>query len=240
MSQRVGHHWATSLSLWVFGWVSLGFLVFHDVSLPLAQPPKHSLSKLDVIFFYTNFLFSPFPTGIFKDLWLPWQTFMSESILMLESFISHSPWPGDKIYFYLNDSKPQGTRWPFTISHVQESQVTSSWEFLSLRFTNQFCLVYHSQFPEQYFYLLEEVSRKKRCLSDTKLSAGQDFSGCPWAKFSDYQSSRYQSSSVSGKTPWRRKQQPTPVFLPGESHRQRSLAGYSSFGVAKSQICLSD
>ena len=30
-----------------------------------------------------------------------------------------------------------------------------------------------------------------------------------------------------GKIPWRRKWQPTPVFLPGESHRQRSLAGCS-------------
>ena len=29
------------------------------------------------------------------------------------------------------------------------------------------------------------------------------------------------------KIPWRRVQQPTPVFLPGESHGQRSLAGYS-------------
>ena len=30
--------------------------------------------------------------------------------------------------------------------------------------------------------------------------------------------------------PWRRKWQPTPVFLPGESHGQRSLAGYSTCG----------
>ena len=29
---------------------------------------------------------------------------------------------------------------------------------------------------------------------------------------------------------WRRKWQPTPVFLPGESHRQRSLVGYSPCG----------
>ena len=29
---------------------------------------------------------------------------------------------------------------------------------------------------------------------------------------------------------WRRKWQPTPVFLPGESHGQRSLAGYSPWG----------
>ena len=32
-----------------------------------------------------------------------------------------------------------------------------------------------------------------------------------------------------GKIPWRRKQQPTPVFLPGEFHGQRSLVGYSSW-----------
>ena len=30
-----------------------------------------------------------------------------------------------------------------------------------------------------------------------------------------------------GKIPWRRKWQPTPVFLPGKSHGWRSLAGYS-------------
>jgi len=29
------------------------------------------------------------------------------------------------------------------------------------------------------------------------------------------------------RVPWRRKWQPTLVFLPGESHGQRSLAGYS-------------
>ena len=33
-----------------------------------------------------------------------------------------------------------------------------------------------------------------------------------------------------GKIPWRREWQPTPVFLPGESHGQRSLAGCSSHG----------
>jgi len=32
------------------------------------------------------------------------------------------------------------------------------------------------------------------------------------------------------KIPWRRKWQPTPVFLPGESHEQRSLVGYSPQG----------
>ena len=33
-----------------------------------------------------------------------------------------------------------------------------------------------------------------------------------------------------GKIPWRRAQQPTPVFLPGEFRGQRSLAGTSPWG----------
>ena len=49
---------------------------------------------------------------------------------------------------------------------------------------------------------------------------------------------RLQSSEVKGMeclaetwhTEWRRKWHPTPGFLPGKSHGQRSLAGYSSWG----------
>ena len=41
------------------------------------------------------------------------------------------------------------------------------------------------------------------------------------------------------KIPWRRKWQPTPVFLPGESHGQRSLAA-TAHGVSKSRTRLSD
>ena len=33
-----------------------------------------------------------------------------------------------------------------------------------------------------------------------------------------------------GKIPWKREWLPTPVFWPGEFHRQRSLAGYSLWG----------
>ena len=35
------------------------------------------------------------------------------------------------------------------------------------------------------------------------------------------------------KIPWRRKWQPTPVFLPGKFHGQGSLAGYSPSGCKK-------
>ena len=33
-----------------------------------------------------------------------------------------------------------------------------------------------------------------------------------------------------GKIPWRRKWESTPVLLPGKSHGQRSLVGYSPWG----------
>ena len=42
-----------------------------------------------------------------------------------------------------------------------------------------------------------------------------------------------------GRFPWRREWLPTPVFLTGEFHEQRSLAGYIVHGVSKSQIGLS-
>ena len=38
------------------------------------------------------------------------------------------------------------------------------------------------------------------------------------------------------KIPWRRKWQPTPVFLPGKLHGQRSLVGYSPWGCRELAI----
>ena len=40
--------------------------------------------------------------------------------------------------------------------------------------------------------------------------------------------------SLARKTPWRRAWQPTQVFLPGETHGQRSLVGYSPQGRKES------
>ena len=45
---------------------------------------------------------------------------------------------------------------------------------------------------------------------------------CQWRRLE-----RHGFDSWVGKIPWRRKWQPTPVFLPGETHGERSLAGYS-------------
>ena len=47
---------------------------------------------------------------------------------------------------------------------------------------------------------------------------------------------RDSAQSLSGKVPWRRKWQSTPVFLPGKSYRERNLAGYSPWGCKKSDM----
>ena len=57
--------------------------------------------------------------------------------------------------------------------------------------------------------------------------------GRPWwlrGKESAYQCKRYGFNPGVRKITWRRKWQPTPVFLPGKSHGQRSLVGYSPWG----------
>jgi len=39
-----------------------------------------------------------------------------------------------------------------------------------------------------------------------------------------------------GRSSWRREWQPTPVFLPGEFHGQRSLVGCSPWGCKESNM----
>ena len=42
-----------------------------------------------------------------------------------------------------------------------------------------------------------------------------------------------QVQSLHQEDTWRRKWQPTPVLLPGESHGQRSLVGYTAHGITR-------
>ena len=48
------------------------------------------------------------------------------------------------------------------------------------------------------------------------------------------QCSRPRFNPWVGKIPWRREWLPTPVFLPGEFHGQRSLESYSPWGRRES------
>ena len=47
---------------------------------------------------------------------------------------------------------------------------------------------------------------------------------------------RYKFDPWLGKIPWRKEWQPTPVFLLGKSHGQRSLGGYSPWGLKESDM----
>ena len=61
-----------------------------------------------------------------------------------------------------------------------------------------------------------------------------------FACVSDSKESAYSAGDLFNhwvrKIPWRREWQLTPVFLPGESHGQRSLEGYSSWGCKESDM----
>ena len=50
------------------------------------------------------------------------------------------------------------------------------------------------------------------------------------------QCSRLGSDPWVRNIPWRRKRLPTPVFLPGKSHAQESLVGYSLWGCKESDM----
>ena len=53
-------------------------------------------------------------------------------------------------------------------------------------------------------------------------------------KASAYNVGGHRFNAWVGKIPWRRKWQPTPVFLPQKSHGQRNLVGYSPWGCKMS------
>jgi len=55
-----------------------------------------------------------------------------------------------------------------------------------------------------------------------------------YCTISSLQCKRLSFNPWVGKISWSRKWQPTPVFLPGESHGQRSLVGYSPQGRKES------
>ena len=62
-------------------------------------------------------------------------------------------------------------------------------------------------FPSSYlFFLVAQMVKSLPAVQETRFD--------PWV----------------GKIPWRRKWQPTPVFLPAKSHGWRSLVGYSPWG----------
>ena len=63
-----------------------------------------------------------------------------------------------------------------------------------------------------------------------------DFHGGSASKASAYNAGDPGSDPWVRKVPWRKKWQPTPVFLPGKSHGWGSLVGYSPWGHKESDM----
>ena len=82
-----------------------------------------------------------------------------------------------------------------------------------------------------------KFSETRKCLDFPACSVGFPHSSV--SKKICLQCRRPGFNSLVGKIPWRRKWQPTPVFLPGESHGQRSLAGYSPWWLSGSLVSYS-
>ena len=92
---------------------------------------------------------------------------------------------------------------PFKVSYCKVKMTY----FLCLFFTYYLCEKYYKQHSTMWGFLDGSDGKDSTCNErDPRFN--------PWVR----------------KFPWRRNWQPTPVFLPGEFHRQRSLAGYSSWG----------
>ena len=58
----------------------------------------------------------------------------------------------------------------------------------------------------------------------------------PSGKGSAGQCRRHRFDPGIGQIPWKRKWQPTPVFLPGKFHGQKSLVGYRPWGLRESDM----
>ena len=79
--------------------------------------------------------------------------------------------------------------------------------------------------PGIFFFLENELSIYENELFSRKFISQVS----QWVKNSPamQETQEMQIRSLSPEDPWRRKWQPTPVFLPGESHGQRTLVGNS-------------
>ena len=79
------------------------------------------------------------------------------------------------------------------------------------------------------FSFIQLIQQREKYIKDSYRSFGLPM----WfsSEESACQCRRHRFDPWAGKIPWRRKWQPTPVFLPGESHGQRSLGGLQFMGL---------
>ena len=90
------------------------------------------------------------------------------------------------------------------------------------------------QLSEDVMQIAEKRREAKRKGKEERYRHLKGFPGGSDGKASDCNAGDLKFDPWVGKVPWRRKWQPTPVFLPGKSQGQRTLVGCSSWGRKES------
>ena len=120
--------------------------------------------------------------------------------------------------------------WHFRIENrlflkdIKESSIFGAWQWCSgllLKYIVK-CDLFKSTWKSK-IYMWRDLGKG----SSSPVKPSEDWSLCHGNLMRDPEPNHPAKLSLNS---WRRKWQPTPVFLPGESHRQRSLAGYSPWG----------
>ena len=114
------------------------------------------------------------------------------------------------------------------------SPFNKKWQFLAFPSLKVTCLLYKLEY---WVHSDRDQRLDVYMSSDAIISPCNPFSGVSWwlsGKESACQCKRLGFDPWVGKIPRRRKWQPTPVFLPRESHGQRNLVGYSPWGHEES------
>ena len=99
----------------------------------------------------------------------------------------------------------------------------------------QFSILLIQLYTSYLLWAAHLLSLPTKDMSKEKLGAKQ---GLPWwisGKEPIWRCRRHGFDPWTGKIPWRRKWQPTSVFLPGETHGQRNLVGYTPWGHKESE-----
>ena len=141
-------------------------------------------------------------------------------------------------------SWPKGQTWVshlagrfFTIWATRKALVLKTLPTFAWRFSLWFCcftfLVVKSWLISTFPQALSLSSIRTRNTHFWYCSQLFDFPGGSDSKVSAYNAGDRFDPRV-GKIPWRRKWQPPPVLLPGKSHGQSILVGYSPWGCKES------
>ena len=136
------------------------------------------------------------------------------------------------------DSPAQGQRTPRTQNVLTASQPSvpgSQWDeearplFEAVPFCTVLPLTSSDPLPLRVGQPEHLVSVPVTVYSNHHTHGSSKHSGLPWRLYGKGSASNAGDGfdPWGRKIPWRREWQPTPVFLPGKSHGQRSLEGYS-------------